>query len=106
MSTVTGTNAVTNTVTVSEARATLPMLLERVQAGEEITLTRHGQAVAVIVRPDTLRARRADGVLAAAARLHDLFEAGRRLPLPVLPPLDEERAAALLAVVRSSRSQR
>lgn len=96
----------TVTVTVSEARAALPVLLERVQAGEEITLTRHGRAVAVIVRPDTLRARRADGVLATAARLHDLLEAGRRMPLPAVPPLDEERAAALLDAVRSSRSSR
>ena len=93
-------------VTVSEARSALPVLLERVQAGEEITLTRHGQAVAVIVRPDTLRARRADGVLATAARLHDLLEVGRRMPLPEVPPLDEERAAALLKAVRSSRSSR
>jgi prevent-host-death family protein len=35
------------TVTVSEARTTLPDIVERVLAGEEVTLTRHGQAVAV-----------------------------------------------------------
>jgi antitoxin (DNA-binding transcriptional repressor) of toxin-antitoxin stability system len=41
-------------VTVSEARAALPRLLDRVEAGEEIEVTRHGRVVAVLVRPDTL----------------------------------------------------
>ena len=42
---------------------------ERVAAGEEITLTRHGEPVAVLVRPDSLRRRRA----AAAYRQADLM---------------------------------
>jgi prevent-host-death family protein len=45
-------------MTVSRARAVLPEIIQRVQAGEEVTITRHGEPVAVIVRPDTLRARR------------------------------------------------
>jgi antitoxin (DNA-binding transcriptional repressor) of toxin-antitoxin stability system len=47
-------------MTVSEARAALPELLDRVLAGEEVTITRHGRPVAVVVRPDSLRVRRAD----------------------------------------------
>lgn len=39
-------------MTVSEARAALPEVLTRVAAGEEITITRYGSAVAVVVRPD------------------------------------------------------
>jgi prevent-host-death family protein len=39
-------------MTVSEARAALPRLLTRVDAGEEITITRRGKPVAVVVRPD------------------------------------------------------
>jgi prevent-host-death family protein len=49
-------------ITVSEARAALPELLSRVQDGEEITITRHGRPVAVLVRPDALRSRRSAGV--------------------------------------------
>lgn len=47
-------------MTLSEARAALPQLLDRVGAGEEVTITRHRKPAAVLVRPDTLRARRAD----------------------------------------------
>ncbi|GEM_PF-989432 len=39
-------------MTISEARAELPEVLNRVAAGEEITITRHGRPVAVVVRPD------------------------------------------------------
>jgi prevent-host-death family protein len=59
---------VATTMTVSEARAALPQILDRILAGEEVTLTRHGQPVAVVVRPDTLRARRADDALARTFR--------------------------------------
>ncbi len=39
-------------MTVSEARAILPEVLARVAAGEQITITRYGSPVAVVVRPD------------------------------------------------------
>jgi len=39
-------------MTVSEARAALPEVLTRVAQGEEITITRYGSPVAVVVRPD------------------------------------------------------
>src|SRR4051794_15680318 len=52
-------DGVSTSITVSKARAALPQILERVLAGEEVTITRHGRAVAVVVRPDALRARRA-----------------------------------------------
>jgi antitoxin (DNA-binding transcriptional repressor) of toxin-antitoxin stability system len=39
-------------MTISEARAALPEVLNRVDEGEEITITRHGRAAAVVVRPD------------------------------------------------------
>ena len=68
------------TLTVSEARAALPEILDRVRAGEEVTITRHGLPVAVVVRPDVLRARRADQALAAAERVRDLLARGRATP--------------------------
>jgi len=80
------TFAVVTTVTASEARAALSEILDRVQAGEEVTLPRHGVAVAVVVRPDTLRARRADDALAAAERLRDVLVQGRARRLPPVRP--------------------
>ncbi len=94
------------TMTVSEARGALPEILARVLAGEEVTLTRHGTAVAVIVRPDTLRTRRADEALAAAERLHDVLAQGRARRLRQRPTLSEKRAEEFVADVRATRSSR
>jgi len=93
------------TMTVSQARAALPQILERVRAGEEVTLTRHGEPVAVVVRPDRLRKRRVSDALAAADRVHELIERARYRPLSE-PTLDEARAEVLLAEVRASRVAR
>ena len=93
-------------MSVSEARAALPELLDRVLAGEEVTITRHGRAVAVVVRPDALRARRADGTLAEAERLRDLLDRARATPLSDAPALSGGRAEELVAHVHASRSAR
>ena len=95
-----------STVSVSEARATLPELLDRVLAGEEVTLTRHGQPVAVIVRPDSLRTRRAERVIDAAARLQDQLDAAQARPLSPRPSITAARAEALVAEARAGRSRR
>lgn len=42
-------------IAATEARATLPSLLDRVESGARITLTRHGKPVAVLVHPDSVR---------------------------------------------------
>jgi len=93
-------------MTVSEARAALPRVLDRVIAGEEVTITRHGQPVAVIVRPDALRARRADAALAVAATVRAALDRGARADLRAPPTVTEERADALVAEMRSGRSSR
>jgi antitoxin (DNA-binding transcriptional repressor) of toxin-antitoxin stability system len=41
-------------MTVSEARAVLPEVLTRVARGEEITITRYGRPIAIVVRPDVV----------------------------------------------------
>ena len=96
------------TIRTTEARAALPELLDRVERGEEVTITRHGRAVAVLVRPDTLRARRhADAALAAASDLQRRLGAARE----GAPPngdehrgaLTPERAEELVADVRAAR---
>ena len=93
-------------MSASQARAALPEILDRVRGGEEVTITRHGEPVAVVVRPDALRARRADRVLAEAERLHDLLERARAEPLGAAGPLSVERAEELVAEVTASRTAR
>jgi prevent-host-death family protein len=93
-------------VSVSEARATLPELLDRVAAGEEVTITRHGKAVAVVVRPDTLRIRRADRAIADSERLRELLDRGRAMALADAPAVAKRRADALVRQVEATRSAR
>lgn len=94
------------TMSASDARAALPAILDRVLAGEEVTITRHGKAVAVVVRPDTIRVRRADRALADAERLRDVLERGGRAPLADAPDLTVERAEQLVDDVAAARSAR
>lgn len=93
-------------MTVSEARSALPQIIDRVLSGDEVTLTRHGRPVAVIVRPDVLRTRRADEALAGADRVRVLLEdarAGRLTPGSGLSP---KRAEELVASVSDARRAR
>jgi prevent-host-death family protein len=99
-------NLAVSTMSSSEARAALPEILDRVLAGEEVTITRHGRAVAVIVHPDALRVRRADRALADAERLRDLLHHGRTLRLQDAPALSAERADQLAAELAATRSAR
>jgi prevent-host-death family protein len=92
-------------MTVSEARAALPQLLDRVGAGEEVTITRHGKPVAVLVRPDALRARRAGEALTVAAAVGEALERGRQSPLATRPALRPARADALIEEIRAARSR-
>lgn len=95
-----------STMTASEARAALPELLDRVLAGDEVTITRHGRPVAVVVRPDALRVRRAERALSSAARVSEMLARSRRSILAASGALDEERAEALIAEVRAGREGR
>ncbi len=93
-------------MTVSEARAGLPQLLDRVLGGEEVTITRHGKPVAVVIRPDNLRVRRADPALAVAASVRDVLDHAKATGLRARPTISEGRAEELVAEVRASRSAR
>ena len=94
------------TISVTEARASLPELLDGVALGDEVTITRHGQPVAVLVRPDALRARRAGPATAEAARLALLLETARSRPLPKRGALTSERGDELVAAVKAGRTSR
>ena len=93
-------------MSVSEARASLPEILDRVIAGEEVTITRHGRGVAVLVRPDAIRVRRADQALAQAERLRSLLDQGRNARLADAPVVSAARAEELVADVAVGRSSR
>jgi antitoxin (DNA-binding transcriptional repressor) of toxin-antitoxin stability system len=95
-----------STMTATEARAAMPDLLDRVAAGEEVTITRHGRPVAVVVRPDALRVRRADQALGAAARIRDVLAAARGARLSTAGGMGEVRADALVAELRAVRAGR
>jgi prevent-host-death family protein len=96
----------TVTMSVSEARAALPEVLDRVEAGEEITVTRHGKPVAVVVRPDALRSRRAEAAFAAADEVGAALARGAATPLDDTVGLSVERSEELIAEVRAGRDAR
>jgi antitoxin (DNA-binding transcriptional repressor) of toxin-antitoxin stability system len=93
-------------MTVSEARAAFSDVLDRVMTGEEVTLTRHGKPVAVVVRPDALRVRRAGGAWDLAENVRTLLEGGRRSRLVGRGALTTQRADELIADVHAGRSER
>jgi prevent-host-death family protein len=94
------------TMTVSEARAALPELLSRVEEGEEVTITRHGRPVAVLVRPDALHRRRAGAVLDDADRIHELLSQATAAGLGEGTGLTAQRAEELIAEIRAGRDAR
>jgi antitoxin (DNA-binding transcriptional repressor) of toxin-antitoxin stability system len=101
-------------MTISEARAALPEVLDRVAGGEEVTITRHGRPVAVVIRPDILWSRRVGGALDDAERIHELLAEAVATPLPTEaeagrgrpPGLTVERAEELVAAIRAGRDAR
>jgi antitoxin (DNA-binding transcriptional repressor) of toxin-antitoxin stability system len=94
-------------MTVSEARAALPEVLNRVAEGEEVTITRHGRPVAVVVRPDVMWSRsRAETVLSESARLNDLLTAATDSDLPQTGGITEQYAEELVAAIRAGRAGR
>jgi antitoxin (DNA-binding transcriptional repressor) of toxin-antitoxin stability system len=93
-------------MTVSEARAALPEVLNRVADGEEITITRHGKPVAVIIRPDILWSRsRADDILAQAEQLNAMLREAETMPLS-RGGISVDYAEELIAEIREGRDRR
>lgn len=94
-------------VSTTEARAGLPDLLDRVERGEEITITRHGRPVAVLVRPDRLAFRRGERALSAATEIQRrLADARNRSASDDGGSLSPDRADQLVADVRAARDAR
>lgn len=95
---------VVTSLTLSEARAHLPALIDRVETGEEVVITRHGRPVAVMVRPEALRVRRSDHALEMAEQLREALDEARSKLIPT-DGLSIERAEELVTDVRRGRSE-
>ncbi|WP_232547040.1 type II toxin-antitoxin system Phd/YefM family antitoxin [Propioniciclava soli] len=89
-------------VPISVARAQLAHLVEQVEAGDEVVLTRHGRPVAVMVHPSAIAVRRADAALAEARSLRDTLASARAAGV-LQPRLSEADAQALVVDVRRGR---
>ena len=87
----------------SEARRGLFEILDRVSGDEEITITRHGKAVAVVVHPDVLRRRRVGAGLAEADEIRVLLEQAGTKPLPRDGSISAEQGEHLLTELARHR---
>lgn len=92
-------------MTVTEARAELPALLDAVEEGHEVTITRHGKPVAVLISPRRLRRHRLARHDAEVGRLHQMLEDARARPRPMaeLPPVSRQRADEIVAWIDAGR---
>jgi len=79
----------TRTVGAYEAKTHLAALLDEVERGERVTITRHGRPVAVLMPPSGLPGRTAEEAVAGLKE----FRRGRRLGagLSVRDLIDEGR---------------
>lgn len=94
-------------VDVAEAQRILPALLDRVEAGEEIAISRDGRVVAALVNPDALRTRqgRVATMWEQAARIREWMDAGRDEPIPD-EGMSVEYAEELVREIRDGRDAR
>ena len=93
-------------LTVSEARARLPELLDRVDEGEEITITRHGKPAAVLLRPDKLRVRRGESAIDQARWIGRMIEEARHQPLGPGTSVDPAYVEEWIGEIRADRDGR
>jgi prevent-host-death family protein len=91
-------------MTVSQARAALPSVIDQVEAGEWVTITRHGRVVAVVVSPDALPAGPRVDLQWRIDRVGELLEQARERPLPK-DGFTPERADELVAAIRADRER-
>lgn len=70
-----------STISASIARQTLTAQLDKVASGEEVTITRHGKVVAVLISPESLRRRRNPEFWKGVDDIGELLEVARSAPL-------------------------
>lgn len=93
------------TVNVSEARANLRSLLERVKRGEDVELTQNGATVAVLVHPSKRVAGRpeAQRVIEAGRKLLSEIDELRGKRSKLSGALTPERADEMVRELRAER---
>ena len=74
-------------IQASEARTHLPQLLDEIERGESIIITRHGRPIARLIREDVMRR---DGQAEAVERLKALRATMPRVPLDELMAMRHE----------------
>lgn len=80
-------------MTMTEARAALPHVLDLVASGEEVTITRHGKPAAVLLRPDIVYSRAQVEIAPGPGGFHGAARrraaAGRRIFDAAAMPVDD-----------------
>ncbi len=90
-------------ITVTELRANMKELVERVKRGEELEITQNGEVAAVMLHPSRLRHRvRTPSTLKAESLLRE-FEALRQEAPQFGEGFSEERAQDLVQTIRDER---
>jgi len=74
-------------IQASEAKTHLPQLLDEIERGESIIITRHGRAIARLIPEDAMRR---DGQTEAVERLKALRATMPRVPLDELMAMRHE----------------
>ena len=74
-------------IQASEAKTHLPQLLDEIERGESIIITRHGRAIARLIPEDVMRR---DGQAEAVERLKALRVTMPRVPLDELMAMRHE----------------
>lgn len=91
---------------LTDARAQLPHLLDRVAAGETITITRHGQPVGVIMgHGEWVRSQTRSTAMEQASRLRELREAAKKKSWDDLKLLDNYDAESHIGEIRAGRDE-
>jgi len=91
------------TLTLSEARARLPEVLDKVAAGEEVHITRHGAPVAAVIGHDRWMKTKRQETLAKARELRQRLESVKRRPLEEFVPVTDWDVEAHIAEIREGR---
>jgi prevent-host-death family protein len=91
-------------LSLSDARAKLPQLLDRVAAGESFTITRHGAEVAALVGHDEWMKTKTHDVIVQARELRRRIEAARGKPIDWSgPAADPAETDAIIEELRSGK---
>ncbi|WIY83701.1 type II toxin-antitoxin system Phd/YefM family antitoxin [Propionimicrobium sp. PCR01-08-3] len=91
------------TISATVARQTLPAQLDLVEAGEEVSITRHGRVVAVLVSPEFASRHRAREAWKQADQIGEMLAQARTRPIGDAS-ISPERAEELVQGIYADRA--